>query len=236
MDVNGFRRRSQVSWSEKADQRVKEESHLGSSDGAEIRQWAHRWWTTGPFAHDTKVLLYFLPFQTEDVEWFHVFTPIMLHSSPVFPVLFWMSVAPGLIWQHSSFSPVLTLPPLMCSMCAVNRHRLPLCRVTLFHIFPFMFPPVVSHRLTIVFFYNSYWTLDSLKSPLPFMNLPLVLAFSVKVWAVSVASAYNIELDPTSPRGRDLVPNYGAHGIFIVQWKEKLHHHRPAQSRFYSPT
>lgn len=97
-------------------------------------------------------------------------------------------------------------PPLMCSMCAVNRHRLPLCRVTLFHIFPFMFPSVVSHRLTIVSFFHSYWTLDSLKSPLPFMNLPLVLAFSVKVRAVSVASAYNIELDPPSPRGRDLVP------------------------------
>lgn len=58
------------------------------------------------------------------------------------------------------------------------------------------------------------------------MNLPLALAFSVKVWAVSIASAYNIELDPMSPRGRDLVPNYGVRGIFIVQWKEKLHHHR----------
>lgn len=134
----------------------------------------------------------------------------------LFPVLFRRSVvlkAP--VWQHSFVSPVLMLSPLMCCMCAVNCRHLPLYRVTLFHLFPFLFPPVMFTAFKCCFL-CLFWTCNCLEMPLSLMNLLLLLVLKYELWASHVFN----KLLNLSPWDRILVLNSWQTWDFHCEVKE----------------
>lgn len=145
--IRGFRRTSQVSRNEKKKKKDQTEWNKKVILGQVTGQRSDGELVSDEQQAPTPTVPITFSFWRIHVEWFHMFIPIILCSSPVFPVSFW-TVAFTLIWQRSIVSPALMPPPLMGCMCAV--YRLPLSprdgvtvfpgRVRVFHIFPFMFP------------------------------------------------------------------------------------------------
>lgn len=91
-----------------------------------------------PVCPPTPHFLHFELFQSEDDEWGHMFSPITPYSSPVSCI----------VLQECCSGPSLaTLIRLTCpdavSSNVLHVCCLSCCRVTLFHLFPFLFPPVM---------------------------------------------------------------------------------------------
>lgn len=91
----------------------------------------------------------FLLFRSEDIEWVHMFSPIMPYSSPV---------SCCVLKECCSGPSLATLIRLTCpdavssNVLHVCCHRLPRCRVTVFHLSPSCFPQLCSQHLSIAFF------------------------------------------------------------------------------------
>lgn len=205
----------------------KKGSLQGSSDWAETRQWAQRWWTTDPFAPPTPtpfVPVTFLLFRSEDIEWVHMFSPIM-YSSPV----------SCCVLKESCSGPSLaTLIRLTCPD-AVSSNMLHVPSPLSGHSvspFPFLFPPVMFTAFKYCFL-CLFWTFNCLEMPLSLMNLLLLLVLKYELWASHVFN----KLLNLSPWDRIRVPNSWQTWDFHCEVKRNgSPPSSMAQSHFYSPT